>query len=215
MLRFKGQFRNRSRLVLAGGLVVVLLTTLFGCATAPKTPTEAEVNATWAIRQARLSQQRFWRISGKVAIRHKNEGWQAGLRWQQQNERFNIEILDPIGRKIAQIRGDLEMVKLKTSKGQSAQAPNAEALMRELLGWSLPVSGMRYWVLGIPDPRTNVAQLQLDDDGRIVQLKQGAWDVSYQYYTSTAGVDLPARMTLTSGRLRLILVVRDWRLTTA
>ncbi len=215
MLRISGQARNCAPLGLASGLVLVLFSTLYGCATTPKAPTDAQVKAAWAVRQARLSQQRFWRISGKVAVTHESEGWQAGLRWQQQNERFNIEILDPIGRKIAQIRGDLDMVQLKTSKGRSAQAPNAESLMRELLGWSLPVSGMRYWVIGIPDPRVNVEQLQLDDIGRIVQLKQGAWDVRYQYYTSTADVDLPAKMTLTSERLRLTLVVRDWRLTTA
>ncbi len=194
---------------------MVLLIALGGCATAPKPPVGAEVQAAWATRQARLSQQRNWRISGKVAVNHEDEGWQAGLRWYQQNEHYKIEILDPIGRKIAQINGDLQAVRLTTSKGRSAQASNAETLMRKVLGWSLPVSGMRYWVLGIPDPRAEVGKLQLDDDGRIVQLKQGVWDVRYQYYMRTADVDLPARMILTSDRLKLVLVVRDWRLTIA
>jgi outer membrane lipoprotein LolB len=120
-----------------------------GCRTPPEQRLPAGASQlAWEQRIARLSGWVHWSFNGRVAIRHGEEGWQAGLNWRQDSDYFEIQVLDPLGRKVADIRGDSRGVHLTTSRGEKAQAADSESLMRQVLGWSLPLSGMRYWVLG-------------------------------------------------------------------
>lgn len=190
----------------------VLLAAIHGCRTAPERPPASTSEQAWEARHTRLSHWAHWAFKGRVAIRHEDEGWQAGLRWLQDSDRFEIQVLDPLGRKVADIRGGTGGVLLTTSRGESARAGDPESLMRDVLGWSLPISGMRYWVLGVPDPRGGEASLELDEAGRLIRLGQSGWDVNYRRYRPVEPLDMPTRMTLANRELDIKLIVSDWEL---
>lgn len=192
-------------------LVIVLLTMVTACTAPSRRPTELENRVAWAERQVHLSEQDDWLLGGRIALRYEGEGWNAGLRWEQIQGRFKIDIFGPLGRTIARLENDSDMVRVRTSKGEQAQAPDPEALMHRVLGWSLPVSRMRYWVLGIPDPN-HVNQVELDGAGRPARLVQDGWQIRYQKYERTGSVDLPVKMILESADLRLKLAVKNWHL---
>jgi outer membrane lipoprotein LolB len=185
-----------------------------GCATTPKPLAVGDPALAWQARQALLSAQQDWRFRGRIAIRHGEEGWQAGLSWRQRRQRFDIEVLDPLGRKVAQLDGNGDWVTLTTSDGETAQAADPERLMQRVLGWSLPVSGLRYWVLGVPDPKGARPLLELDEAGRLSRLTQNGWAVEYRRYEPRAGVDLPSKLVLSRADLRVRLIVKDWQLQT-
>ncbi len=193
-------------------LVAALALVIAGCATTPKPPAVGDPELAWQARQALLSAQQDWRFRGRIAIRHGEEGWQAGLNWRQRQRRFDIQVLDPLGRKVAQLDGDGGRVTLITAEGGRARAEDPERLMRRVLGWSLPVSGLRYWVLGVPDPEGPPPRLELDGAGRLSRLTQDGWAVEYRRYEPHGGVDLPAKLVLSRADLRVRLVVKDWEL---
>lgn len=185
-----------------------------GCATTPKPPALSQPELAWQARQALLREQQDWRFRGRIAIRRGEEGWQAGLSWRQHRQRFDIQVLDPLGRKVAQLDGDGDRVTLTTSQGERARAADPERLMERVLGWSLPVSGLRYWVLGVPDPEGSTPQLELDAAGRLSRLTQDGWAVEYRRYEPHTDMDLPAKLVLSRSDLRVRLVVKDWQLKT-
>ncbi len=190
-------------------LIVILVAQ--GCTTTPEKRKIVDVEGAWDYRQALLKELTSWTMKGRLAVKVEDQGWQAGMRWRQQNDQFNMEFLGPLGRKVAWMNGGPSGVRLRTSEGKSSQASDPETLMHNMLGWSLPVSGMRYWVLGIPSPQSRAGQLQLDDVGRLSKLEQFGWEVNYLRYRNANVLDLPAKMTLINKRVSVKVVVSDWQ----
>jgi outer membrane lipoprotein LolB len=52
--------------------------------------------------------------------------------------------------------------------------------------------------------------MSLDAQGRIRDLRQDGWDVSYERYVSEGSYELPGKMTLENRQLRVRLVISDW-----
>ena len=83
--------------------------------------------------------------------------------------------------------------------------------MRQELGWSLPVEGLRSWVLGLPAERS-VAVPAFDTEGRLARLSEAGWRLEYlRFEPQVGGVELPTRLNLERGDLRVKLVVDRWQ----
>jgi outer membrane lipoprotein LolB len=190
-----------------------LMITLVGCATAPPKP--GDPKAAWSARQAVLRQHETWALDGKLSVHTDEEGWFAGLSWRQDGERFRIDLKDSLGRIVARIERDGRRVTLIQHDGSKASADTPERLMRELYGWALPVSGLRYWVLGIPGPARagqRQGRYKLDERGRLAILKQAGWSVDYEAYQDLDPVALPETISVTGHDFRVKLIVDVWDL---
>lgn len=119
---------------------LVLLLLLGACATRPVTP------VTLRPAQPELAAYAF---NGRVAIRHNGERSSAGVRWTHRGVEDEIILLAPLGQTVARIFSDAQGVLLETS-GKQYFEQDAETLTERVLGWHLPMSGMRYWVLALP-----------------------------------------------------------------
>lgn len=194
---------------------MVCLTVVVGCAIRPERIQPVDVDAAWEAHRAKLEQLNAWIIDGRISVQNADDGWQARVRWRQRNEHYEMDVLDPFGRKVAALIGSPRGVALTTSRGRSAYAADPEALMQRMLGYSLPVSGLRYWVRGIPTPLDQADYVKLDTFGRLATLRQSGWDVNYQEYQDYVGIALPEKMILTNKTLKIKMVVNDWRLDTA
>lgn len=203
--------RVHGALSLSAALLVVFLT---GCAPVLERPGVTDVREAWEHRVLALSRYPVWGLKGRVGIRHGEDGWQAGLEWRQDGDDVAITLFDPLGRKVAMLNGDAGQVGLKTSQGNAAVAGNAEALMDDLLGWSLPVSGLRYWVRGLPAPNAGAGETQMewDERGRVAHLEQDGWDIVYSEYEDTPGLSMPRVLRLRRGDVAVKLLVKEWQL---
>ena len=117
----------------------------------------------------------------------------------------------PLGRKVAVITGEQGNVQLKTSKGERFEADDPEVLMQSLFGYSLPVNGLRHWLLGIPDPKQAHGSLVLDEQGHLMQLNQAGWLIDYKRYHDGSPV-LPALIQISSQTLSANIKVDRWTL---
>ncbi len=104
--------------------------------------------------------------------------------------------------------GDLSVV---TSSGKRLGDAAARAELQDKLGFEPPLTSLRYWVLGVPDPGAP-ASVQLDSQQRLTGLTQDGWQVDYSAYMPVGAEWLPRLLTLRRAQVRVRVVVDGWQL---
>lgn len=197
------------KLPVISGLIVVFLA---GCSSLRPLPYPADPQQAWQQRQLALGALKSWNLKGRLAIDAIEEAWTGTLRWAQKGDWFEILWAAPLGQGSVELRGNQERVILYLPKEKPLIAASAEKLLQRRLGWSLPMSGLRYWLRGLPTPQLPVANLALDRRGRLLRLSQGGWQIRYLDYTRVSGYALPRKVFLDNPKLRLRLVIDRWGL---
>ena len=185
-------------------LVLLLLS---ACASRP--PLTTSHPPQWPAQARAALDWRDWELQGRVALRVGDEGWHGGLHWRQREADYRIRISGPFGQGGIQLEGGPGRVSLQQGE-RVARARDAESLMQQELGWSLPLKGLDYWVRGVPR-RPDQARLRFDDQGRLLRLEEAGWVVDYQAYDAGTVPPLPSRIALEHAGLRLRLVVDQWQ----
>jgi len=199
------------------GLRVVLLATLFvamvlmtACETTQEVAPVDDPGRVWAERQAVLATVVEWTAVGKLGLQSEQDSWSAGLTWHQLPDSFAIRLSGPLGQGMMELSGSPGLVEMRTA-ADVYRAGSAEELMQVHAGWQVPLSGLRHWILGRPDPEAPVAELELDAAGRLASLRQVGWRIRYDRYDEFDGIVLPTKLTLENARVRAKLVLRSWR----
>lgn len=160
----------------------------------------------WSLRRAELVALDHWLLQARIAS--GRVGLSGNLRWQQRAGDFDIRVSGPLGSGGLQARGHLGEVEIRTAR-ETLVTYEPERLLQEKLGWSLPLTHMRYWAVGAPYPGTP-AQVEYDAGGRLTRLQQDGWVIEYGEYTRHERHDLPRRLTLDNGDAHFRLVVDAW-----
>ncbi len=180
-----------------------------GCQTLP--PPVLDHTAAAAQRQARLVSQNRWQFSGRLSVIQGEEGFHGRVRWQQDNDRYVIDLVGPLGQGRQQIRGDATRVALRADNGQTRVADDAETLVAQTLGVALPVSGLRYWVRGLAAPQVPIAAQQATANGQLQALQQAGWQLDFGGYRGDFPTRLTAERALDDGQtVKLQLVIDQW-----
>lgn len=174
------------------------LTLLLSCASGPQVP---PVESTTAIEA--------FELKGRVAVNLDGRGYSARLKWNHEATLDTLSLYSLVGSTIATLVADGDRATLVTAKKESFASDNVQELTREVLGWDLPLTGLRYWVLGRADPDVPVMSLEQDDQLRIKQLVQRNWKVDYLAYSGDSA--LPSSMVLRYGDLRMRLIIDGWK----
>lgn len=189
-------------------LLLAVALGLSACATAPRLSPQAAQQA-WQSHEAKVAKVQEWRLAARLVINTEDEGWNGQLQWHQAPAEYQISFNAPFGQGALQLTGGKQGVVLQLSDGQTHLAQNAESLLYEQLGWRLPVEGLRYWVTGLPMPGQPSAT-EFDEAGRLAELRQADWSISYPDYRRVQGVDLPRKVYIENHRLSVRLVIDRW-----
>lgn len=182
---------------------------LSACARQPVAPPPDKAS-TWVAHRAQLSGVRAWDLRGRIAVKLERDAFSATLHWRQDGPRYTLRVIAPLGRGTFELAGTPEGVELRTADNRVLRAMDPEALLRENLGWELPVSGLRWWVRGLPRPGVATARLDVNDAGWLTALAQDGWSVTYQEHSAESALMLPAKMSLENGPVRVRLVIAQW-----
>jgi outer membrane lipoprotein LolB len=193
--------------------LLTLFLLLGACARMPVTPalSPQEIERRWASHRAALEAIKQWSLEGRVAIQTEKDGWNAGLHWKQAADAYAMRVMAPLGQGSYELEGDSVGVVMRTPKNETLMAATPESLMQENLGWSLPMTGLHYWVRGIPDPASPIEAIQLDGEGRMAELRQAGWRISVLRYERAGGLELPTKLFMHNLRLKVRLVVDTWQ----
>lgn len=166
--------------------------------------------------QQQLQAISHWDLNGKLGIRTRDDNGSASLKWAQQIASYQINLSGPLGQKRMIITGTPNRVRLEQSGSEPLEARSAEALIKKAAGWTLPVAQLTYWVRGLPAPKQRITRLQQNETGLIAQLEQGGWSITYNNYKNYPlghhTFSLPGKITAEHQDVRLVLVIRDWKL---
>jgi outer membrane lipoprotein LolB len=193
--------------VLALGLAAVLLA---GCRTRPPDLAPGPgADAPWAEQHAGLQKLDRFGLDGRVAVAANGEGFSASLRYKQQPRRADLALDGPLGIGGLRVGVAGEGLEVANSRGQRLDGDEARAELERRLGFELPLTELRWWLLGIPAP----GEASVDADtasGEIRGFTQGGWKVSINSRVAGLGFSLPRRLTAEREGARLKLLVEHW-----
>jgi outer membrane lipoprotein LolB len=190
-------------------LSVILLMT--GCSAIWQTQPSQSPDALWQQRQAHQAELQAWAFKGRTAIVQGQEGWNAGINWQEQDQQFHIRLSGPFSQGGVSLDGDQQQVTLTLNDGETLTAPTPEQLLAEAMGWLLPVSALRDWVRGLPYAGAPVDSRELDKQGRLTRLEQAGWQIEFLRYMPFESYSMPAKVFMKHAQLNVKLIVSDWR----
>jgi outer membrane lipoprotein LolB len=177
------EFPRRFRFILAALLIG-------GCAALPQRAPVENPDATWQTRQSQLARLDVWDLRGRVALRTDEQGAHASLRWVRDRERHRMNLAGPFGGGRVRLTYDRGSAELRDADGGIFRGATMQQLLLRATGWNLPIEGLNYWVLGLPDPGAP-AQSTLDEWGRLKLLEQLGWSVEFLEYTQAGEHELP------------------------
>jgi outer membrane lipoprotein LolB len=178
-----------------------------GCATMP----EPAAPGDWNGRRAELQALDGWTLNGRVAVAAGDEGFSGGLTWRQSGTRAEVELRGPVGGTALAIRVDGSGFSVTDQHGEVFDGARAREIVALHVGSDLPITELRYWLVGAPAPDAPHRET-LGGDARLATLDQAGWQVRYDRYRAAGRLALPARLDITKGALRLRVAVLDWRL---
>ncbi len=181
--------------------------TVSGCATTHSV-TLPELTD-WETRKAVLGGMDEWEFAGRIGVSAGTEGFNGKLWWRQDGTVFRARIGGPLGIGTMFINGNGAELTVTDNDGVDTRLENAEVDLRNRYGWTIPVTSLRYWALGIPDPSGPV-ETSFEASGQLIQLGQGGWQVAIREYREGAGQPMPRRLTAVSGDVKVRLVIDRW-----
>nr|WP_233574814.1 lipoprotein insertase outer membrane protein LolB [Pusillimonas sp. NJUB218] len=141
--------------------------------------------ATPAAIQVQSADPAFQR-SGRFAVSVEEVGVnpqavQGGFAWYDAGHRLLLDLANPLGSTLARVEVLPGQAVLTRSNGTTQTAPNADALVQEVVGVAIPVAGLRDWLRG----RTGqglVQSRETDAEGRLTRFVQDGWSVTLSRY---------------------------------
>jgi len=197
----------------AAGLVAGA-TLLAGCATLlelfPSGRDTTGPDATWQTHARALSRVRSWSMLGTLAVRTAGDASRVTVRWHQTRDSYLIRFMGPLGVGLFEVEGSATEVEARFPDGRRTSAASPEALLEREIGWSVPLRGLRYWIVGAPAPDDATSKMELDDHGRLARLEQAGWTVVYERYGALDDLALPERVRFSNESVGATVVVRRW-----
>lgn len=148
---------------------------------------------------SQLASLSTWQLRGKMGIRSDAGNANLSFVWNESPGRYDISLKGTLGVAIATVTGTGNQVVLNLPDGSIYRSNRVENLIEDHVGFRLPVSLLRYWVRGLPDPGYEVHPREQGF------LQQG-WQVEFQQF-STAG---PRKILIEQDDIRLKLAALEW-----
>jgi len=191
----------------------LLLPFLFaGCAQLPDN--QPAQKTTWAMQQPQLEALTHWSFTGKLAVLTPEQRNSVNIHWQQSNQDFSIHLTTFLGLRVLDITKVGDETLVVDNEGKHYRSNNSEQLISELSGMVLPIAQLQEWIKGNP----HQASYQLNEWQQVSQLLGGSqdsvrWTIAYNDYRLVDNINLPHRLLLTRGDLRLKFAISTWYIT--
>lgn len=177
-------------------LLLLLSLFLAGCSSAPVVVERpAQLDAPFA-------------FNGRVAVKQGERRHSMGVRWVHRAGEDELLLLAPLGKTVARIHRDAQKATLDAS-GKQYTALDMETLMQDVLGWQLPLSGLRYWVMAMPS-LDDEFHIERAANGQVSLLRQQDWEISYSRYAADTPDALPLRLKLQRDGMEVLLLIDEW-----
>lgn len=185
-------------------LVALLVLTLSACAIKPRRD-----DVGWRrVTGTDLVEIDAFRVAGRLAVSDGRDGGSASFLWTQLGDRYEFELRQPVSQRTWRLTGGARGAVLEGGDHGPVRAASGEELLREVLGWEVPMRALQAWVRGLADAGLAVQAQSRDDQGRLQVLEQGGWQVQYRGWLD--GSVWPTRVQAQQPPYSVRLSIQDW-----
>lgn len=188
---------------IVAGLLVVLACA--GCA-----PRVAQVPVGLEARE-RLLGLNHWRMLGRIGVQTRAEGFHASIRWEHEKTQDRVLVFGPFNQGGVSIVLQDDLILIRDDRGGVKTSRDAAGLVRQELGYPVPLASLRYWVIGVPQPAQDAIP-RYDAMGLLRELHQDGWSLDYEAFMPVQGLALPQKLLAQDDEMKLKLVVDEWEL---
>ncbi|MDD1612399.1 MAG: lipoprotein insertase outer membrane protein LolB [Methylococcaceae bacterium] len=144
-----------------------------------------------------------WSLEGRVALTGERDSWTADLTWAHQRDDEQIRLSGPFGQGAVMIHLAGNLVTVDQGDGKLESSDDPEEFIDRQLGMFVPVTSLRYWVLGLPEPDLHFEEVSGG-------FRQSGWTVAFQSLQPVGQLLLPRKMSVTNDRVKLKLIIDQW-----
>jgi outer membrane lipoprotein LolB len=138
-----------------------------------------------------------WGLSGSFSYNDTQEvatgkiSWKSDIQESPEQKGVDllidkIDLLGPFGAGAATLHIDSSIGAAFVAGRKKQFGEDARTLLFDVVGWSLPIEELRYWVYGLPSPKHKGSYL-LDEKGNLKSLKQSKWQIRFSDYQTIDG----------------------------
>lgn len=189
--------------------MIVLVVSVVGCAVRPPVSVDRQTEVLDMADWSAPARPASWTLNGRVALEAGGEAGSASVWWTQSPDEYHLSLRGTLGVGSVDLQQRENQATLQTGDGERYAADSARELLLAVTGVNWPVEVLRFWVTGHPAPWL-VGRVEVDEAGRVVELRQSGWVVQYDRYREVDGYQLPERIWAEGHHSSLRLAVRDW-----
>jgi outer membrane lipoprotein LolB len=191
-------------------LALALAALVQACATAPRElESDPGRQQRYENRADDLATRPDWSLKGRLAIKDANDGGSGNLQWKQDSGSTRLDFHGALGRGAWRLQVDGDGAELELADGQLFRADTVQVLIRDQIGWVIPIESLAWWVRGLEAPGSAEGR-RLDEDGTLQYLHQHGWEIEYGQYREVGDISLPRRLTARQEERTVKLAVRNW-----
>ena len=162
-------------------------------------------------RTVRLTAISEWGLAGKISLDDGDQGGSGKLKWDVGPGQSELDFHGAMGRGAWRLKMGPEGAQLKLADGTEQTAADVNDLIREHIGWPVPLDALQWWARGLAAPGI-IENEQFGSEGLLVSLRQFGWNVDFNRYDSVEDIELPVRLKATRNNYRVKLAISRWRM---
>ena len=180
---------------------------LIGCVPVPATSGRA---ALWRLHAAKLTGISGFELEAQIGVVDRGRGFTGSMTWRKSRGADLVLVQGPLESGGFRLSGHPGRWILMTARGRRVEIRHG--LRRALGRWfgiPVPLESLRFWILGLPDPRFP-AEFLWTRRGRVRTLLQDRWQVRLGQYLPVGRQALPTDVILAHGPIRIHVRVDRW-----
>jgi len=146
-------------------------------------------------------------LQGRVYVRFEARAFSGSMRWRHALDGDEVWLSGPLGQTAAYIVRNSLGATLTTADQQTYRSTSLDALMRDGLGWALPLADLSYYVLGRVPPGGAESIVERDADRRLVQVVRDDWEVRLVPGYNSNAAHHPMRLRMRKDEIEIRLVI--------
>ena len=145
-----------------------------------------------------------WNASGRFVVIYEKESINAKFIWKQETEEFELRILNSLGLRSIVFRGN--------NKGINSidGAASDDIIANEDLLELIPLSEMRFWLTGNPNPMIEFSLYTKDSEN--ISFTQSGWNVKILENREIDSFYFPGKINISNSESSITILISDWKI---
>ena len=145
-----------------------------------------------------------WNASGRFVVIYEKESINAKFIWKQETEEFELLILNSLGMRSVLFRGNDQGI--NSIDGAASEDIIADEGLLELI----PLSEMRFWLTGNPNPMIKFSPFSKDSEN--ISFSQSGWNVKILENREIDSFYFPEKINISNSESSIIILISDWKI---